>query len=122
MYIRLMVLIRCFVALILLSKQRCFDIIDILVKSKNYVVAVCIGIFSFIILCQALGLYLCLFPKFSSRRAQSILSLSANGVWLMYLLLAFLSYLSFSNMSPVDVAKTFLAIFLLYYSPYYGAF
>ena len=94
-----------------------FDIIDILVKSKNYVVAICIGLFSFIIPCIKLGasLFMLLFPKFSSRRAQSILSFISK--WSMadvFVVGAFLSYLSFSNMSPgVDVEANI--VFGLYF-------
>ena len=94
-----------------------FDIIDILVKSKNYVVAICIGLFSFIIPCIKLGasLFMLLFPKFSSKRAQSILSFISK--WSMadvFVVGAFLSYLSFSNMSPgVDVEANI--VFGLYF-------
>ncbi len=94
-----------------------FDIIDILVKSKNYIVAICIGLFSFIIPCIKLGasLFMLLFPKFSSRRAQSILSFISK--WSMadvFVVGAFLSYLSFSNMSPgVDVEANI--VFGLYF-------
>lgn len=94
-----------------------FDIIDILVKSKNYVVAVCIGLFSFIIPCIKLSasLFMLLFPKFSSKRTQSILSFISK--WSMadvFVVGAFLSYLSFSNMSPgVDVEANI--VFGLYF-------
>ena len=94
-----------------------FDIIDILVKSKNYVVAICIGLSSFIIPCIKLGasLFMLLFPKFSSRRAQSILSfISKMGMADVFVVGAFLSYLSFSNMSPgVDVEANI--VFGLYF-------
>ena len=94
-----------------------FDIIDILVKSKNYVVAICIGLFSFIIPCIKLGtsLFMLLFPKFSSRRAQSILSFISK--WSMadvFVVGAFLSYLRLSNMSPGGSQIVFGLYFLCY--------
>ena len=94
-----------------------FDIIDILMKSKNYVVAICIGLFSFIIPCIKLSasLFLLLFPRFSSKRNQSILAFISK--WSMadvFVVGAFLSYLSFSNMSPgVDVEAN--VVFGLYF-------
>ena len=84
-----------------------FDIIGILVEAKNYIVAICIGLFSFIIPCIKLGasLLLLLFPSFASTKAQGVLGFISK--WSMadvFVVGAFLSYLSFSNMSPgVDV-------------------
>ncbi|MDB3904984.1 paraquat-inducible protein A [Crocinitomicaceae bacterium] len=98
-----------------------FDIIDILVKSKNYVVAICIGLFSFIIPCIKLSasLFMLLFPKFSSRRTQKILAFISK--WSMadvFVIGAFLSYLSFSNMNPgVDVEANI--VFGLYFFLFY---
>ena len=94
-----------------------FDIIDILVKSKNYVVAICIGLFSFIIPCIKLSasLFMLLFPKLSSKRVQIVLAFISK--WSMadvFVVGAFLSYLSFSNMSPgVDVEANI--VFGLYF-------
>ena len=94
-----------------------FDIIDILVKSKNYVVAICIGLFSFIIPCIKLSasLFMLLFPRFTSKRTQTILAFISK--WSMadvFVVGAFLSYLSFSNMSPgVDVEANI--VFGLYF-------
>ena len=47
-----------------------FDIIGILMEAKNYIVAVCIGLFSFIIPCIKLSasLLLLLFPSFASKK------------------------------------------------------
>ena len=84
-----------------------FDIIGILVEAKNYIVAVCIGLFSFIIPCIKLSasLLLLLFPSFATKKTQGILGFISK--WSMadvFVVGAFLSYLSFSNMSPgVDV-------------------
>ena len=94
-----------------------FDIMNILFKSKNYIVGVCIGLFSFIIPCIKLGasLFFLLFPRFSSKRAQAVLSFISK--WSMadvYVVGAFLSYLSFSNMNPgVDIEANI--IFGLYF-------
>ena len=84
-----------------------FDIIGILLEAKNYIVAVCIGLFSFIIPCIKLSssLLLLLFPSFASKKTQGVLGFISK--WSMadvFVVGAFLSYLSFSNMSPgVDV-------------------
>ena len=89
-----------------------FDIMNILFKSKNYIVGVCIGLFSFIIPCFKLGasLFFLLFPSFSTKRMQKVLSFISK--WSMadvYVVGAFLSYLSFSNMNPgVDVEANVL--------------
>ncbi|MDG2152327.1 MAG: paraquat-inducible protein A [Crocinitomicaceae bacterium] len=89
-----------------------FDIMNILFKSKNYIVGVCIGLFSFLIPCIKLGasLFMLLFPAFSSKRTQTMLSFISK--WSMadvYVVGAFLSYLSFSNMNPgVDVEANVL--------------
>jgi hypothetical protein len=89
-----------------------FDIMNILFKSKNYIVGVCIGLFSFIITCFKLGasLFFLLFPSFSTKRMQKVLSFISK--WSMadvYVVGAFLSYLSFSNMNPgVDVEANVL--------------
>ena len=94
-----------------------FDIMNILFKSKNYIVGVCIGLFSFLIPCIKLGasLFFLLFPRFSSKRAQAVLSFISK--WSMadvYVVGAFLSYLSFSNMNPgVDVEANI--VFGLYF-------
>ena len=94
-----------------------FDIIHVLMKSKNYIVAICIGLFSFIIPCIKLSasLFLLLFPRFSSKRNQSVLTFISK--WSMadvFVVGAFLSYLSFSNMSPgVDVEAN--VVFGLYF-------
>lgn len=84
-----------------------FDIIGILMEAKNYIVAVCIGLFSFIIPCVKLGasLLMLLYPSFASKKTQGVLGFISK--WSMadvFVVGAFLSYLSFSNMSPgVDV-------------------
>ena len=84
-----------------------FDIIGILLEAKNYVVAICIGLFSFIVPCVKLSasLLLLLFPSFASKKTQGVLGFISK--WSMadvFVVGAFLSYLSFSNMSPgVDV-------------------
>ena len=89
-----------------------FDIMNLLFKSKNYIVGVCIGLFSFIIPCFKLGasLFFLLFPSFSTKRMQKVLSFISK--WSMadvYVVGAFLSYLSFSNMNPgVDVEANVL--------------
>ena len=89
-----------------------FDIMNILFKSKNYIVGVCIGLFSFIIPCFKLGasIFFLLFPSFSTKRMQKVLSFISK--WSMadvYVVGAFLSYLSFSNMNPgVDVEANVL--------------
>ena len=94
-----------------------FDIMNILFKSKNYIVGVCIGLFSFLIPCIKLGasLFMLLFPTFSSKRTQTMLSFISK--WSMadvYVVGAFLSYLSFSNMNPgVDVEANI--VFGLYF-------
>lgn len=94
-----------------------FDIMNVLFKSKNYIVGVCIGLFSFLIPCIKLGasLFFLLFPRFSSKRAQAVLSFISK--WSMadvYVVGAFLSYLSFSNMNPgVDVEANI--VFGLYF-------
>ena len=89
-----------------------FDIMNILFKSKNYIVGVCIGLFSFIIPCFKLGasIFFLLFPSFSTKKMQKVLSFISK--WSMadvYVVGAFLSYLSFSNMNPgVDVEANVL--------------
>lgn len=89
-----------------------FDIMNILFKSKNYIVGFCIGLFSFIIPCFKLGasIFFLLFPSFSTKRMQKVLSFISK--WSMadvYVVGAFLSYLSFSNMNPgVDVEANVL--------------
>ena len=94
-----------------------FDIMNILFKSKNYIVGVCIGLFSFLIPCIKLGasLFMLLFPTFSSKKTQKTLSFISK--WSMadvYVVGAFLSYLSFSNMNPgVDVEANI--VFGLYF-------
>jgi len=89
-----------------------FDIISILWESNNYIVALCLSLFSFLIPCVKLlsSVVLLVFPALASNRTQSVLSFISK--WSMadvFVVGAFLSYLSFSNLSPgVDVEANVL--------------
>ncbi len=89
-----------------------FDIISILWDSNNYIVALCLSLFSFLIPCVKLlsSVVLLVFPALASNRTQSVLSFISK--WSMadvFVVGAFLSYLSFSNLSPgVDVEANVL--------------
>jgi len=89
-----------------------FDIISILWDSNNYIVALCLSLFSFLIPCVKLlsSVVLLVFPALASNRTQAVLSFISK--WSMadvFVVGAFLSYLSFSNLSPgVDVEANVL--------------
>ena len=89
-----------------------FDIISILWESNNYIVALCLSLFSFLIPCVKLlsSVVLLIFPGLATKRTQTILSFISK--WSMadvFVVGAFLSYLSFSNLSPgVDVEANVL--------------
>lgn len=89
-----------------------FDIISILWESKNYIVALCLSLFSFLIPCVKLlsSVILLVFPGLATKRSQAVLSFISK--WSMadvFVVGAFLSYLSFSNLSPgVDVEANVL--------------
>jgi len=89
-----------------------FDIISILWESNNYIVALCLSLFSFLIPCVKLlsSVVLLIFPGLATNRTQAILSFISK--WSMadvFVVGAFLSYLSFSNLSPgVDVEANVL--------------
>lgn len=89
-----------------------FDIISTLWESKNYIVALCLSLFSFLIPCVKLlsSVILLVFPGLATKRSQAVLSFISK--WSMadvFVVGAFLSYLSFSNLSPgVDVEANVL--------------